>query len=176
MPLTTNHMEHFEQGNIPKKNLKVLKYYVDNENRLKDRLIIANVLPGSYLSNDKILTNGTLLCKINGHSVRTIDELKKYIKDVKFVKNKPYITITEKNRENIIISIEQLIKDEEGLRPRYKYIEQTDIVNYFKTLLSGKDYVPIAKQMKTPVQLMIKTLQSMDPAILRQYGLIKNIQ
>ena len=110
MNLTLNHFNHLN-------NLDMLKYKLI-VNRIKNKVVITNILNGSKIYNDKILSPGNIVKKINKIHVNSIEDLTKAMN--KPIDNKYLIIETE---SNIIFTIEINIikKQDKFLSKKYKY-------------------------------------------------------
>jgi len=73
MQMTSNHVWSLIQARVP-----YLGKWLLPENRIKPRLLIADVATGSWAQ--KVLWPGAVLASLNGHNVSTLDEFRKHFK------------------------------------------------------------------------------------------------
>ena len=93
-----------------------LATYKETKNVMKEKLVVTNILIGSYLSKLDIMKPGDIITKINDKNVKNIQEFRKL-----FFSNKRFVKIETEGDKLIIIPIEK-IKEEEGtLMKTYLY-------------------------------------------------------
>ena len=128
MNLTINHLSYIGKFVDKIKLINILKSFSNIENRIKSRLIITNILPGSYFRTFDNLNAGSIISRINGKKVYTLDDYREALLNVKQIKNKKYLIIQTKCKTTQIVNINKLIDEEEMLAKNNKYI----ISNIFK--------------------------------------------
>ena len=97
------------------KNQK-LNMYNETKNVMKNKLVITNILVGSYLAKLDILQPGDIISKINNKSIKSITDFRKY-----FFTNKEYIKIETEEDKMVIIPIKTIKQNEKHLIDTYKY-------------------------------------------------------
>lgn len=93
-----------------------LNMYKETKNVMKNKLVITNILVGSYLAKLDILQPGDIISKINNKSIKSITDFRKY-----FFTNKEYIKIETEEDKMVIIPIKTIKQNEKHLIDTYKY-------------------------------------------------------
>jgi len=89
---------------------------------MQRRLVISNVLVGSYLSKLNILSKGDLLVKVNDHKVSTVSEFRKaFVKPIKG----QYIKLETESNKLVILPLDIILKEEKTLCKEYIYKESS---------------------------------------------------
>ena len=97
-----------------------LHQYMKPKNVMQRRLVISNVLVGSYLSKLNILSKGDLLVKVNDQKVSTVSEFRKaFVKPIKG----QYIKLETENNKLVILPLDIILKEEKTLCKEYIYKE-----------------------------------------------------
>lgn len=97
-----------------------LYQYMKPKNVMQRRLVISNVLVGSYLSKLNILSKGDLLVKVNDQKVSTVSEFRKaFVKPIKG----QYIKLETENNKLVILPLDIILKEEKTLCKEYIYKE-----------------------------------------------------
>ena len=79
MNLTINHLYNMEISSFSMKKHRELSKYVEPKNRIKNKLIISNILPGSYIKTVENLHAGDTINKIDGQIVNDLDQFRNLI-------------------------------------------------------------------------------------------------
>lgn len=99
-----------------------LHQYMKPKNVMQRRLVISNVLVGSYLSKLNILSKGDLLVKVNDHKVSTVSEFRKaFVKPIKG----QYIKLETESNKLVILPLDIIMKEEKTLCKEYIYKESS---------------------------------------------------
>lgn len=97
-----------------------LHQYMKPKNVMQRRLVISNLLVGSYLSKLNILSKGDLLVKVNDHKVSTVSEFRRaFVKPIKG----QYIKLETENNKLVILPLDIILKEEKTLCKEYIYKE-----------------------------------------------------
>jgi len=104
---------------------KPLQKYTELDNQDKNRVVLTSVLTGSFVSSLHIIDDVEVVEKINGHPVRTIDELRKYftkiVYDIKQKNQKQYVILTMESNNIIVIPVDKILKEERDLSVTFQY-------------------------------------------------------
>ena len=125
-PLTLNHIQNLSDSNVTFTNSLNLKSYIKKKNRMKNRIILTNLLAGSYLKSIDILKSGDIIKRINNIKVRTISDVRKALIKPIIKKNNNYITIKSKTGTFVVLNLNKIVKEEEYLCSQHKY-KQSDL-------------------------------------------------
>ncbi len=112
MELALNHVPLLIKRN------SLLSRYIELENQTTGQIILSHTLPDSEATRSRILTAGTLINKVNGIEVKTLDELRAAIKEYA---DTGYVTFEIDGGAFVVISLERALKDEAYLSSRYFY-------------------------------------------------------
>lgn len=121
MNLTMNHIEDIFNHTNNLKIIDAVRSYKEDKNRLKNRLIITNILPGSYLRTQENIKVGSIISRINNIKVYTLEQVRKALLNIQIVDNKKFLVIKTKSRTKQIVSIDKIIEDEPFLAEKNKY-------------------------------------------------------
>lgn len=109
MDLTMNHIEMFHEEIPSERILKGLTPYATSfSERTKKAVIITNIMMGSTLAKTDIFSGGTLVHKINDIVVNSLEDVRQAMKKPVKKGNSLYITITSKENELAILSLQVL--------------------------------------------------------------------
>jgi len=112
MELALNHMPLFDEISP-----ELFNYQLP-ENRLKSRLIITHILPGSYAHQLSMLGAGDIIQEVNGKKIGTLAELQKAI--FQSVEN-DFLTIKTELGAFVVFSLRKLLDDEVRLSQDFVY-------------------------------------------------------
>lgn len=113
MNLTLNHLM------LPQ--LQHLLYIIRNEEIYKPQLLISHIFPNSKLAQHGILSNFSLIKKVNNKLVNTVEQFREVVKKpVKKGTNK-FIIIETDNLDKVILNMKDVVKQEKELSHSYKY-------------------------------------------------------
>lgn len=101
---------------IQKMGILELLKYCEIENVSKERLIITNILTGSYLAKLNILKPGDIIVKINKRKVNNVNKFRKA-----FDKKKQFIEIETEDKKMVVLPLNQIIEEEKQLSKTYNY-------------------------------------------------------
>lgn len=119
---------------IKKKILSSELYrYLNNIDRIKPKVIISYLYPNTDISNLSILEVGDFINEVNNIKINTIEDFRKAILKPKTVNNIKYIIIKTDENEEIVLNLNDIIKNEEDLSKTFKY-PITNIYNKLKKL------------------------------------------
>ena len=88
---------------------------------MKNRILLTNLLGGSYIKSLNILQNGDIIKRINGIKVRTINDLRIAISKPIIKNNIKYISVKTKNNTLVILKLSKIVEEEQILSKQYKY-------------------------------------------------------
>jgi len=105
------------------KHLNKLSYtdldkYNDYKNQIYDKIVITNIMKGSYINNLELLEEGMTLEKINNKKVNTVKEL---ISEFKKLKNEKYIIYDFTDGTRVILELSKIKSEDTFLISKYKY-------------------------------------------------------
>ena len=129
MELTNNHIEIIGNQifhNIHKSSSISKRYnnflsYLDKNNKDRTKLVITHIFPNSYLKNLKILFEFDIIKNINKTPCNTLEEYRKNIKKINSIKNNKYIEIETEINTKAVLSLKQLLGEEQNSSQIFKY-------------------------------------------------------
>ena len=101
----------------------------------KPQLLITHIFPNSELALTSSVKAGTLIKKINGQKVDTLDEFREALKTPIFKNQNSFITIENKSNDKAILNTKNLIKEESKLKDMYNY-QNTSVIDHFINLFN----------------------------------------
>ncbi len=113
--------------------------YADDENRFESRLMIAYIIPGSYISNSRCLKEivtglsvpaDLIISEVNGSKVSTLDEFREAV-----LKTQDYLKIKMENGGLIAISLKQLIEEDFTLSNQENFERSNLILSLLKKIV-----------------------------------------
>ena len=133
-----NHIEMIQmmRSNISEKNiLKLHSYYLNEEKRFCNKILLTNILSGSNIKENLDLEPGLFLDKINDIVIDSLDTFRKVI--IKLINDKPYdpIKLLFDNNSFIITNLEESCKQEQINNEKFNY-KPTHFINILKSVLS----------------------------------------
>ena len=93
-----------------------LMKYLDLDHIMEEKVVIANILVGGYLTKLNIIHKGDIIHKINNKKIKNLKDVRKH-----FHANKNYLRIETSNNKIAIIPLKVLEKDDKNLRKTYMY-------------------------------------------------------
>ena len=119
MNLTDNYLEQISES----KNMRVkaLNTYEDIQNKEEELIIVVNVLPNSILDTDDIILKHHIIDKINGETVKNINDIRKMIKKPIIIKKNKYLEIITINNYKTLISYKKLKDSNYELSKTFNY-------------------------------------------------------
>ena len=120
MDLCLNHLNIY-----PTISLRFQKY----SNRMKNKVIISGILPGSYFSINNLIQGGMLIKNINDIEVNTIDELRKVLKKPIISSGNKYIKIETEVGVITAMNLKNLKKNTENFKNVYKFKKINNTIN-----------------------------------------------
>jgi S1-C subfamily serine protease len=114
---------NFSLNNVSnsKNNLDILCVINDIDNIDKPKLFVSFIFPNSLVNIINNIKKNNFISKVNDISVNTINELKKAIMKPIKINNKLFIKIEESHGSSILLSIDDVIKQDIILSETYKY-------------------------------------------------------
>lgn len=112
-----NHLERSQMfdTNLTKKNRNKLILHAEYEKRFENKLLVCNVLPGSYVNSNLEINVGSFICSIDDVPVTSLKEFKDQIK----------LSLQEKNQIKVVMDDSNiLILDKETLFTQYKILKE----------------------------------------------------
>ena len=105
---------------INKKNIMKLLSYSKPENRFEKKIILCNVLPGSYTNSNNDIESGIFLEKLNDKKVTNLNEFRDILIYLK-KNNEKYIKLTFNNSNIVILDFDNIKEEHLKLSSDYKY-------------------------------------------------------
>ena len=129
MEMTDNHLSvimdglerDFSGNNQMSKIYTNLLQYLSPDNKRESKVIITHIFPNSYVKNFDIIDDFDIIDTVNKKKVRTLNDFRKYIKHTKQIGNKQFLTLTTEINNSIVLSINELLKEEKVFSNTYKY-------------------------------------------------------
>ena len=113
MNLTLNHLV------LPQ--FRHLIYIVRNEQIYKEQLLITHIFPNSKIAQYNTISPYSLIDKINNIEVRNLKEFRSAINKPINKNGKLFIIIETDNKDKVILSRDEIIKQENTLKEMYRY-------------------------------------------------------
>jgi serine protease Do len=122
MNLNMNHLLNIKTSDFPLEiKFKILEY----KNIMKKNepvLIISKILQGSYLSTLDYVHPGSIIKNVNGVDIKTLNEFRDVIKnEIVIINGEKIIYVKLKDKTQIILNFNKILKEEGNLAERYKY-------------------------------------------------------
>jgi len=96
-----------------------LAEYLKPKNIMEKRLVVSNVLVGSYASTLNIVKKGDLIVRVNDKPVSTVAQYRRAL--AKPVGDKSFVKIETENNKLMLLPVKQLAEDDKELSKRYMY-------------------------------------------------------
>ena len=125
MQLANNHLKNYE-GSVTNDILNYMKI----QNRGENIIIITHIFPSSTTGKERILKPYSVISKINGKKVPTLDKLLKAFQQPIKKGNKEYITIESIDNSLMVYELDKIIQEEITSSQIYNY-QLTPIGQYF---------------------------------------------
>ena len=125
---------------INKKNIMELLSYTKPEKRFKKKILLVNVLPGSYTYSNNDIDAGSFLEKINDKEITNLNELRNNLLDIKNNDSK-FIKLTFSDSKIIILNFNNLKEEHLKLSNDYSYYTSElfeKLFNIYKVNYSNK--------------------------------------
>lgn len=90
------------------------------ENRFGNKLMLVNVLPGSYTYSNNDIKSGLFLEKVNDNDITSLDEFRELISDIK-TNNIKHVKLTFDNSKIVILDFNNIKDEHLKLSNDYKY-------------------------------------------------------
>jgi len=116
MNFSVNHL-----SNIDKTSINLLYTVSKVEELLKPRVIISFIFPNGKVNILNNIVKNTFLVKINDIKIKTIHDIKKALKKPLLINEKEYIKLETEDGKYVILSIEEVIKEDLLFSQIYKY-------------------------------------------------------
>lgn len=98
-------------------NESMYKFYLP-ENQLEDKIIITDIMKGSYVNNLDILNTGLVLSKVNDINVNNCKEL---LKNFKKIKKNEFITFEFDNGIKLVLRSNKIQEEDKFLSKEFNY-------------------------------------------------------
>ena len=102
--------------------------FQDFSNRMKNKVIISGILPGSYFSVNNLMQSGMLIKKINDIEVNTIHELRKALKKPIISMGNKYVKIETEIGVITAMNLKNLLKNTKNLKKVYKFKNRNNTI------------------------------------------------
>ena len=112
MNLKIRHLDYFSHNDLNK--------YYEPENQIYDKIVLCNILKGSYVNNLELLEEGMTLDKINETEVENVEDLLNIFKKLKKGKEK-FIVFDFSDGTKLVIELSKIIEEDKFLLKKYKY-------------------------------------------------------
>ncbi|MBD3231216.1 trypsin-like serine protease [Candidatus Dependentiae bacterium] len=122
MELKLNHLDF-----LLKEDAFLIKYK-KRENQYESRLIITHVFPDSPVQKARVLGVTDLLEEVNNQKVRTLNDFRHAIQNGK---NKKFLTVKSEDKRFMVLSIENILKEEKDLSKKYLY-KMSKLIDYLE--------------------------------------------
>jgi hypothetical protein len=116
MNFCKNHLEY-----IDKDDIRVMCNINNTEEQLKEKLYVSYIFPNTKASILKNINKHNFIAKVNNINVKNINQLKNALKKPIIINKIEYIKFEEKNGKSIILSVEDIIKEDVKFSKDYKY-------------------------------------------------------
>ena len=107
--------------NVVKNNINLLYIMAKPEELLKPRVIITFIFPNGKVNILNNITSDSFLEKINDIEIKQISEIKHALSKPILINGKKYIKLENDNGKYVILSIEEIIKEDLLFSNIYKY-------------------------------------------------------
>lgn len=136
-PLSFNYInDSFNNGSSSGQVLK-LKDFTETKNMFKPRLVIASIMEGSEVNTYDVLKWGEVIERVNGQEVYTLQELCHVIHHHSIQSgDDKHIKIVTREDRTVILSMRELVREEEFLTKQYKF-DSTDAMEIIRKMVSS---------------------------------------
>lgn len=178
MELTGNHLQSLFSMDLTRKMADHLSLYAHLKNKYEKILIITQIFPGSHINKLESLNQGDILSKVNNIKIKTLDEYRNALLDIKEVNNKKYIKYESKLNTLVICNLQKLLEEESFLSSNFKYKIDPIFDQFVKKYPEYKNIKNIKKQYNPNISTNltdfnnpnIQTLSNKTlPTILNQF-------
>lgn len=122
MKLSFNHIfGSLKNKSVSKEHFYKLKQFLEPEKRIKNVIIISNILAGSVVSTIESIKPCDIIETINGIKIETLDDVRHSFCNPIKIDNKHYFVLRTQTNILISLSYKEMIKDELFLSEKYKY-------------------------------------------------------
>lgn len=120
--LKLNHLHRHQMmgANLSKNVMHKMISFNKSENRFKKKILLCNVLPGSYTYSNNDIESGLILNKINDEDITSTQDLREHLIKLKDA-NEKYLKLTFDNSNIIILNFENIKKEHLALSKQYRY-------------------------------------------------------
>jgi len=112
MNLKMKHLDKLDHNDLNK--------YYKLENQIYDKIVLCNILKGSYINNLELLDEGMTLEKINNKEVLNVNDLLNLFINIKKNKEK-YVILDFTDGTKLVIELNKIIEEDKFLVKKYKY-------------------------------------------------------
>ena len=112
---------NFSLNHINDENTKIICKVKNKKDLIKSKVIVSSIFPNTTARILNNIKEHNIITKINDIEISNINELKKAIFKPIIISNEKYIKIEEENKKYILLSIEDIIKEDTLYSSIYKY-------------------------------------------------------
>ena len=112
---------HLENNNGIKKNFEILCTLIENKDAVKPMVFISYIFPNSYVNILNNLSANNFIKKVNNKDVESLDDFMKAVMKPVEINNHLFVILEEKEGTSVIISVEDIIKQDVIFSQIYKY-------------------------------------------------------
>lgn len=142
MDLSINLISHISDYNsVLSENLQK---YAEPTKRFESKLVVTDILNGSYVSTVNIIKSFDIITEVNNIPVSSLDGFRKNILNIFVVNNNFLIKIKTESNCVIVLNLAKIIKEEKFLMERHKYGKSSSI---YKNII----YVIAKKKPKSKI-------------------------
>ena len=112
MNLKMKHLDKLDHNDLNK--------YYNLENQIYDKIVLCNILKGSYVNNLELLDEGMTLEKINDINVTKVSDLLNIFKNIK-KNNEKFVIFDFTDGTKLVVELNKIIEEDQFLIKKYKY-------------------------------------------------------
>jgi hypothetical protein len=112
MNLKMKHLDMLDHNDLNK--------YYNLENQIYDKVVLCNILKGSYVNNLELLDEGMTLEKINDINVTNVSDLLNIFKSIK-KNNEKFVIFDFTDGTKLVVELKKIIEEDKFLIKKYKY-------------------------------------------------------
>ena len=127
--LSINYLEYIKptsEVGTNKTELQLTKY-LDPENQHTPRVICSHIYNGSQVQESNGLAVNSIITKVNGADITTIESLKQAFLKPVLIDETYYVTIETEGNQKVSLSLKKIISDDHALGKVYEYPIQYEI-------------------------------------------------
>lgn len=132
MELTMNHIKHISDTEYSPSVISSLQKYSTVKKRTSSVIFISMILQGSYVSTLNEIHAGTIIKNVNGKCVDSLENFRNAVRNGSLHIDGHYLIYLKlKDKNQIILDMNDLYKEEQILSDRYKY-KISNLYNFAK--------------------------------------------